>query len=266
MKGVVLAGGHGTRLLPMTRVTNKHLLPVYDRPMVYYPLEALAQSGIEEVMVVTGGNSAGAFVELLGNGREFGLKELAYGYQDGAGGIAAALALAEDFADGGPVAVFLGDNLTEGRIDGLVKEYEAQLERTRGRGARIVLAETEEARRFGVARFEGGGLREGRGRLAEIVEKPAEPPSRFAVIGLYFYDARVFDIIRTLKPSGRGELEITDVNNAYLRAGELEYSVLQGWWTDAGTVESLYRATRLVAERGANGRGPGQAGGGQRGA
>lgn len=255
IKGVVLAGGYGTRLLPMTRVTNKHLLPVYDRPMVYYPVEALSQAGIDEILLVTGGNSAGAFVELLGNGREFGLKELAYAYQDGAGGIAAALALAEDFADGEPIAVHLGDNLLQERIDPFIREFDSQLARSGGRGARIILKEIDEPQRFGVAQF-GTVDASGRPRLTEIVEKPLKPPSRSAVIGLYFFDRHVFDIIRTLKPSPRGEFEITDVNNAYLRAEQLEYSTLQGWWTDAGTVESLYRATCLVAETGANGRPP----------
>ena len=251
MKGVILAGGYGTRLLPMTRVTNKHLLPVYDRPMVYFPLQCLRNAGIDEIMLVTGGNSAGAFVELLGNGKEFGLKELAYAYQEGAGGIADALRLAEDFADGGPVAVALGDNIFEESLEPHVSAFRAQLARSSGRGARILLKDAPFPERFGVTRFDASGE-----RIVEIVEKPAAPPSRYAVAGAYFYDATVFDIIRTLKPSARGELEITDVNNAYLRSGRLEFSILHGWWTDAGTIESLYEATRLVAEHGANGEPP----------
>ena len=265
-KGVVLAGGNGTRLLPMTRVTNKHLLPVYDRPMVYYPLQCLHTAGIDEVLLVTGGNQAGGFVELLGNGREFGLQELAYAYQEGAGGIAQALSLAEDFADGRPLVVVLGDNLIEGTIVEAVNAFTRQLEVSGGRGGRILLKEVDDPERFGVACFEGNepiasesnaGAMHVRPRLTEIVEKPKGiPPSRFAVIGIYMYDATVFDIIRTLTPSGRNELEITDVNNAYLRRGELEWSVVDGWWSDAGTVDSLYRAARLVAEHGVNGAPP----------
>jgi len=257
MKGVILAGGYGTRLMPMTRVTNKHLLPVYDRPMVYYPIESLQTAGISEVLLVTGGNSPGAFLELLGNGREFGLKELSYTYQRGAGGIAEALGLAEDFADGQPIAVILGDNLFENSVADVAAAYEAQLARNRGRGARIALKEVRSPQRFGVPRFErldGHGAPSG--RVLEIIEKPKDPPSRYAVVGLYLYDASVFEIIRSLKPSARNELEITDVNNAYLQRGELEYSMLEGWWSDAGTIESLHHASQLVATRGANGKGP----------
>ncbi len=242
MKGVILAGGYGTRLLPMTRVTNKHLLPVYDRPMVFFPLETLRDAGITEVMLVTGGNQAGDFVELLGSGKQFGLTELAYAYQEGAGGIADALRLAEDFTDGEPMVVVLGDNIIEGSIAEVVSEYREQLDRE-GSGARIILKEVDDPQRFGVAEFDA------QGRLTGIIEKPADPPSRQAVIGIYLYDNQVFDIIHTLKPSARGELEITDVNNRYLSRGQLEYSVLEGWWSDAGTIESLYRSTQLVAEK-----------------
>jgi len=247
LKGVVLAGGFGTRLLPMTRVINKHLLPVYDRPMVHYPIECLQLAGIDDVLLVTGGEHAGSFVELLGDGRELGLRELAYAYQKGAGGIAAALALAEDFAAGEPLVVVLGDNIIENPIGPMVQLYQNQLEQNAGQGAHIILKEIPDAQRFGVARFESDG------KLVEIIEKPTEPPSRMAVIGVYMYDARVFDIIRELKPSTRNELEITDVNNAYVKWGDLEYSILDGYWTDAGTVESLHTAANMVRQYGANG-------------
>ncbi|MFG0331525.1 MAG: sugar phosphate nucleotidyltransferase [Phycisphaerales bacterium] len=247
MKGVILAGGAGTRLLPMTRVTNKHLLPVYDRPMVYYPIELLRRAGIEEILLVCGGNSAGSFVDLLGAGAEFGLKELAYAYQEGPRGIADALRLAEDFADGLPVVVGLGDNIVQYGIRPAVEAFARQLEANAGRGARILLSEVNDPSRFGVARFD-----EQSGRLAEIIEKPDSPPSRLAVMGYYLYDASVFELIESLEPSKRNEYEITDVNNLYLERDLLEWSVHPGWWTDAGTVRSLYRATRLVAESGAN--------------
>ena len=236
MKGVILAGGLGTRLHPLTRVTNKHLLPVYDRPMIFYPLHTLVEAGIGEILLVTGGNNAGDFLRLLGDGREFGLRHLHYTYQRGEGGIAEALGLAEDFADGAPVCVILGDNLLQRSIRPAVERYEE-----RGRGATILLKEVPDPERFGVPVFEAG-------RIAAIEEKPRVPASRFAVIGVYLYDARVFEIIRGLAPSERGELEITDVNNRYLAWGELTHEVIDGWWTDAGTVESLYRATALVAE------------------
>ncbi len=232
----MLAGGLGSRLHPMTRVTNKHLLPVYDRPMIYYPLQTLVEAGVTEILLVTGGNNAGDFLRLLGNGRELGIRHLHYTYQPGEGGIAEALGLAEDFADGGPVCVLLGDNLLQRSIRPHVTAFAA-----RPRGAMILLKEVPDPERFGVPRFEGA-------RLVAIEEKPAEPPSRFAVIGAYFYDARVFDIVRGLTPSARNELEITDVNNAYLAWGELASAVVDGWWTDAGTVESLHRAAALVAE------------------
>jgi glucose-1-phosphate thymidylyltransferase len=242
MKGVVLAGGLGTRLAPMTRVTNKHLLPVYDRPMIYYPIQTLVEAGIAEILLVTGGNNAGDFLRLLGNGRDFGLKHLHYTYQEGEGGIAAALGLAEDFADGGPICVVLGDNILERSIRPAVERYA----RT-GRGGLVLLKEVPDPGRFGVPVFEGE-------RIVRIEEKPKRPGSRYAVIGVYIYDARVFEIIRTLKPSGRGELEITDVNNAYLGWGELDHAFVDGWWTDAGAVESLFRAAGLVAQQRAEGR------------
>jgi glucose-1-phosphate thymidylyltransferase len=240
MRGVVLAGGLGSRLLPLTKVTNKHLLPVYDRPMIYNPIQALANAGIEEIMLVTGGNSAGDFLKLLGNGKDFSLKRLNYSYQEGEGGIADALRLAEHFVDGEPVCVILGDNIIEGNIARAADAFRNQRE-----GAKILLKEVKNPQRFGVPVLEGN-------RVVKIEEKPANPRSSYAVTGMYFYDARVFDIIKTLKPSGRGELEITDVNNAYIAAGALSWDLLEGWWTDAGTIESLYLANQLVAQTGAN--------------
>ena len=240
MKGVVLAGGLGTRLAPLTRVTNKHLLPIYNKPMIFYPLECLVGAGITEIMLVTGGEDAGDFLRLLGNGREFGLNDLHYTYQAGEGGIADALRLAEHFADGGKVVVMLGDNIVERGIGRFVDAFAAQ-----PGGAKLLLKEVPDPMRFGVAEVKGG-------RLVAIDEKPDRPKSNLAVTGIYMYDNRVFDIIRTLRPSGRGELEITDVNNAYIRQGDMTYEILEGWWTDAGTFESLDRAWRLVAESGAN--------------
>lgn len=241
MKGVVLAGGLGTRLLPLTKVTNKHLLPVYDKPMIYYPIECLVNAGIEDIMLVTGGNSAGDFLQLLGNGREFGLKDLHYTYQQGGNaGIADALRLAENFADGERIVVVLGDNIIEGNIRRAVADFSRQ-----DKGAKVLLKQVTDPQRFGVAELADG-------KVVGIEEKPQQPKSEYAVIGIYMYDDQVFDIIRTVKPSHRGELEITDVNNAYVRQGTLTYEILQGWWTDAGTLESLYRATRLVAQGGAN--------------
>ncbi len=234
IKGVILAGGLGTRMLPSTRVTNKHLLPVYDRPMIYYPIQTLVDAGIDEILLVTGGHHAGDFLQLLGNGRGVGIRELHYTYQEGEAGIADALRLAEDFADGGRICVILGDNLIEKGVARSAERFAGQ-----PAGARIVLKEVPDAERFGVVELEGE-------RIVRIIEKPKQPPTNLAVTGVYFYDARVFDIIRTLQPSGRGEFEITDVNNAYLQAGQLEYDVLDGWWTDAGTFESLYRAATLV--------------------
>ena len=240
MKGVVLAGGLGTRLLPLTKVTNKHLLPVYDKPMIFYPIQALVNAGVAEIMLVTGGNSAGDFLKLLGNGKEFGLKHLDYTYQEGEGGIADALRLAEYFADRKPVCVMLGDNIIEGNILAAAKAFRQQQQ-----GAKILLKEVKDPQRFGVPVLEGK-------RVVRIEEKPANPQSSYAVTGVYFYDASVFDIIKTLKPSGRGELEITDVNNAYIAAGTLTWDVLDGWWTDAGTIESLHLANQLVSRTGAN--------------
>ncbi len=235
MKGVMLAGGLGTRLHPMTRVTNKHLLPVYDRPMIYYPLQQLVAAGLTEILLVAGGNSAGDFLKLLGNGREFGLRHLHYTYQEGQGGIAEALGLAEDFSDGEPLCVILGDNLFQESLTPYVRQYAQRRE-----GAMLLLKEVDDAERFGVAEFDGD-------LLVRVVEKPADPPSNLAVTGCYFFDEKVFEIIRTLTPSARGELEITDVNNAYILAGDMDYRILEGWWTDAGTIPSLYRAARLVA-------------------
>ena len=235
MKGVVLAGGLGTRLLPMTRVTNKHLLPVYDRPMIYYPLQQLVHAGIREILVVTGGDHAGDFLKLLRNGNDFGLEHLRYGYQEGEGGIAQALGLAEHFAGGAPIVVMLGDNLFQHSLADAIDAY-----RSRPDGAMILLKEVDDPERFGVARMDGG-------RVVEIVEKPTNPPSRLAVTGCYMYDSGVFEIIASLTPSERGELEITDVNNRYIARGEMRHRVLAGWWTDAGTVSSLHRAATLVA-------------------
>ena len=240
MKGVVLAGGTGSRLFPTTRVTNKHLLPVYDRPMVYYPIQTLVNAGITEILLVTGGKNAGDFLRLLGNGRDFGLKHLNYTYQEGEGGIAEALGLAEHFADGEPICVILGDNIIESNICDAVQNFRKQRS-----GARILLKEATDAHRFGVAEIRGS-------HVIGIEEKPKSPKSNYAVVGIYLYDATVFEKIRRLKPSGRGELEITDVNNFYIQEGALTYEVLEGWWTDAGTFDSLLRASNLVAKSGAN--------------
>lgn len=240
MKGVILAGGLGTRLHPLTLVTNKHLLPVFNKPMVFYPIEALVKAGINDILLVTGGNNAGDFLRLLGNGSDFGLKHLNYTYQKGEGGIADALALAEHFADGDKIVVILGDNILEKSIRKPVENFRKQEE-----GAKILLKRVPDPERFGVAEVKGS-------RVVGIEEKPKKPKSEYAVIGIYMYDFRVFDIIRTLKPSGRDELEITDVNNVYIREGILSWEEMEGWWTDAGTFESLYRANRLVKEGGAN--------------
>ena len=240
MKGIILAGGLGTRLYPLTKITNKHLLPVYDRPMIYYPIQALINVDIKDILLVTGGRRAGDFLRLLGNGREFGLKHVHYTYQESEGGIADALALAEDFADGDPVCVILGDNIIEKSVRRAADAFRKQ-----GSGAKIILKETNEARRFGVAEIRDG-------RVVGIEEKPERPKSNYAVTGIYFYDGKVFDIVRTLKPSGRGELEITDVNNDYIARGEMTYDFLEGWWTDAGTIESIHRASNLVKDTGAN--------------
>ena len=240
MKGVILAGGLGTRLYPLTKITNKHLLPVHDKPMIYYPLQALVNAGIRDILIVTGGNNAGDFLRLLGNGKEFGLQHINYTYQEGEGGIAAALDLAEYFSKGQKICVVLGDNIIETNIRRAVDAFEKQEQ-----GAMIMLKEVTDAHRFGVPEILGE-------RIVRIEEKPKVPPSNYAVIGIYMYDPDVFRIIKTLKPSHRGELEITDVNNEYIRKGTLTYSYLEGWWTDAGTFDSLLRASNLVAESGAN--------------
>ena len=240
MKGVILAGGLGTRLFPLTKVTNKHLLPVYDKPMIYYPLQTLINAGIDDILIVTGGNSAGDFLKLLGNGKEFGLRHINYTYQEGEGGIAEALRLAEFFAAGDKVCVVLGDNIIERNIRKAVEVFQTQ----KG-GAKILLKEVPDPQRFGVAALEGN-------RIVSVEEKPKEPKSNYAVIGIYLYDRTVFDIIKTLRPSGRGELEITDVNNRYIQEGLMTWDLLEGWWTDAGTFESLLRANLLVSETGAN--------------
>jgi len=240
MKGVILAGGTGSRLYPLTRVTNKHLLPVFDRPMIFYPLQSLVNAGMRDILLVTGGQNAGDFLRLLGNGKDFGLKHINYTYQEGEGGIADALRLAEHFADGEAICVVLGDNIIETNIVAACEKFQQQR-----RGAHIILKEVSDPQRFGVPVFAGE-------KIIRIEEKPATPASRYAVIGIYMYDATVFDRIRTLKPSARGELEITDVNNQYLREGLLSYSILEGWWTDAGTFDSLLRANQLVADGGAN--------------
>ncbi|HXG85368.1 MAG TPA: sugar phosphate nucleotidyltransferase [Pyrinomonadaceae bacterium] len=240
MKGVVLAGGLGSRLKPLTKVTNKHLLPVHNQPMIYYPIQTLINAGIDDIMIVTGGNSAGDFLKLLGNGKDFGLKHINYTYQEGEGGIADALSLVEHFAAGESICVVLGDNIIEGNIRKAADDYEAQ-----GAGAKILLKQVHDPQRFGVPELKGD-------RVLQIEEKPSNPKSDFAVIGIYFYDRTVFDIIKTLEPSNRGELEITDVNNHYINRGEMSWNELSGWWTDAGTFESLLHATNLVAKTGAN--------------
>jgi glucose-1-phosphate thymidylyltransferase len=232
MKGVILAGGTGSRLLPLTKVTNKHLLPVYDRPMIFYPLQKLIDAGIEEIMIVSGRGHAGHFLELLGSGAAFGVR-LTYEIQDGAGGIAQALGLARKWAQGDSIAVILGDNIFEDDFREKITSFTS--------GGRIFLKEVPDANRFGVAQVEGD-------RVIGIEEKPKEPKSNLAVTGLYLYDSAVFEIISTLKPSARGELEITDVNNAYIARGAMGFSVLEGFWSDAGTFDSLMRASLMVQE------------------
>ena len=239
MKGIVLAGGLGTRLHPLTKVTNKHLLPIYDRPMIYYPIEMMVDAGIRDILIVTGGKNAGEFLRLLGNGKEFGLNHINYTYQEGEGGIAAALSLAEFFADQHPICVILGDNIVERSISQYVENFRKQ-----GAGARILLKEVSDPQRFGVPEIRGK-------QIIRIDEKPANPASKYAVTGIYMYDPEVFSIIKTLKPSGRGELEITDVNNCYIEKGKMQYDILDGWWTDAGTFESLLRASNLVCQNAA---------------
>lgn len=244
MKGVVLAGGTGSRLDPLTRITNKHLLPIYDRPMVAYAIEALVHAGIREIMLVTGGTHAGEFLRLLGNGHEYGIDRLLYAYQERAAGIAEALGLAERFVEGERTVVMLADNVVERSIGPAVERFRRQ-----GAGARIQLAhvgDPDHLRHLGVPALEDG-------RVTHIVEKPADPPSEFAVTGIYFYDAGVFEIISTLEPSGRGELEITDVNNRYVEQGTMEYDVLEGFWGDAGeSIDAYYEVNDFVRAHGAN--------------
>ncbi len=238
MRGVVLAGGIGSRLFPLTRVTNKHLLPVYDKPMIFYPLQTLVAAGIRDVLIVTGSASIGDFLRLLRNGEDFGFERLTFASQTGEGGIADALRLAEEFAAGERICVILGDNIIEGGIGAARERFEHQ------DGAKILLKQVPDPERFGVPVFEDG-------RIVRIEEKPKHPKSGYAVIGIYFYDRTVFDRIRKLKPSGRGEYEITDVNNSYLAEGKLHHELLEGWWTDAGTFESLWQANSLVREKAA---------------
>ncbi|UCB56907.1 MAG: NTP transferase domain-containing protein [Candidatus Omnitrophota bacterium] len=237
MKGIVLAGGLGKRLGPLTKITNKHLLPIFHQPMVYYPIQTLVEAGIRDILVVTGGNHAGEFLRLLGNGEQFGLKHINYTYQEGEGGIAAALGLAEHFAEGQKIAVILGDNIIEKSIKSHVDKFKNQKE-----GARIIIKEVKDPHRFGVVELEDD-------KILSIEEKPKKPKTNYIVTGIYMYDAQVFDIIKTLEPSARNELEITDVNNAYLGRNQLHYDILDGWWTDAGAHESLLRANNLVAEK-----------------
>ncbi len=241
MKGVILAGGMGTRLDPMTRVTNKHLLPIYNKPMIYYPIECLVNAGISDIMVVTGGNKAGDFLELLGDGNELGVNGLHYTYQKGAGGIAHALGLTKEFADGEKIVVVLGDNIIEKNIRKSVADFFTQK-----KGAKILLKEVSDPHRFGVAEIDQNN------KVISIEEKPKNPKSNFAVIGIYMFDNQIFDIISTLKPSQRGELEITDVNNFYLQQGTMTADILEGWWSDAGTIESWNRVNRLIEQSGAN--------------
>jgi glucose-1-phosphate thymidylyltransferase len=233
MKGVILAGGTGSRLFPLTKVTNKHLLPVGQEPMIFHPILKLRDAGVLEILVVTGLEHMGDVVNLLGSGREFGCR-FTYKVQDEAGGIAQALGLAENFAAGEPVCVLLGDNVFQDPIVPFVRAFGRQR-----RGARIVLKQVKDPQRYGVAEVKGS-------RITQIVEKPKVPRSDLAVTGIYFYDGGVYDLVRRLKPSARGELEITDVNNAYLRRRALRYDVLRGWWTDAGTFESLHLANELI--------------------
>ena len=237
MKGIILAGGLGSRLYPLTYATNKHLLPVYDQPMVYYPIQTLVSAGIDEIMVVTGGPHAGDFIPVLRNGHDFGIRQLEYAYQADQGGIAEALSFAQTFADDEPICVILGDNTTDADIRPAVEGFNG--------GATIFLKEVPDPHRFGCPVFADDDP----SRIIEIQEKPRNPRSKYAVTGLYIYDSSVFEYIPTLEPSGRGELEITDVNNHYLHDGQLHWHELDGFWSDAGTFESLYRTTRYWAEK-----------------
>ncbi len=241
MKGVILAGGLGTRLHPLTRITNKHLLPVFDKPMIYYPIQTLVDAHVREIMIVTGGAYAGEFLRLIGNGHEFGLSGIQYAYQEGEGGIADALKLTEHFVGKDKFVVVLGDNILGGTLRKAAESFDKQK-----RGAKILLKEVSDPQHYGNPAFRGN-------RLVAIREKPKKPSSNFAVTGIYFYDSQVFDIVRKLKPSARGELEITDVNNAYVRRNQMTYDVLEGWWGDAGeSIEAYLRINRMVAEYGAN--------------
>ncbi len=231
MKGIVLAGGTGSRLYPLTKVTNKHLLPVGEKPMIYHPIEKLLEAGIQEILIVTGTEHMGDVVNLLGSGKDFGCR-FTYKVQDEAGGIAQALGLAENFAGDDPVVVILGDNIFEHSLQKAMDNYE-------GAGAQILIQEVHDPERYGVAELDGD-------RVISIEEKPKNPKSNYAVTGIYFYDATVYECIKTLKPSGRGELEITDVNNHYIAKGVMKSSVLEGWWTDAGTPESYRHANELA--------------------
>lgn len=237
MKGIILAGGTGSRLDPLTRVTNKHLLPVYNKPMIHYPIETLVSAGITDIMIISGKGHAGHFLEYLKSGEEFGAR-FSYGVQEKAGGIAEALGLCEDFADRGKVAVMLGDNILEDNITKAVKDFEAQ-----DKGAKIFLKEVDNPKSFGVAEIDGE-------KITSIVEKPTKPKSNWAVIGLYMYDNQVWDVVKKLKPSGRGELEITDVNNFYVQQGSMSFEKLSGWWGDGGeSFDSLLAAANLVANK-----------------
>lgn len=233
MKGIILAGGLGTRLSPLTKITNKHLLPVWNKPMIYYPMNTLVKAGIKDILIVTGGNNAGDFLRLLGNGKEFGLKHLNYTYQEKEGGIAEALGLAEHFVGGDKIVVILGDNIVEQNIKGAVERFDKQ-----PKGARIFLKQVPDPERFGVVELKGN-------KVIRIVEKPKKAKSNYIGIGIYMYDNQVFNMIKTLEPSHRGELEITDVNNTYIKQETMEFEIISGQWTDAGTFYSLMRANLL---------------------
>jgi glucose-1-phosphate thymidylyltransferase len=236
MKGVILAGGLGTRLHPLTRITNKHLLPIYKKPMIYYPIEMLIEAGITDIMIVTGGNNAGDFLRLIGNGKAFGLSRIHYTYQEGEGGIAEALGLTEDFIENDKMVVILGDNILEKGIGQAVTAFAEQ-----EKGARVLLTAVDNPSEYGIVQLNGN-------KIVRIIEKPQDPPTNLAVVGVYMYPPDVFDIVKTLEPSARGELEITDVNNAYLKRGELEHELIEGFWIDAGeSHEALLQANVTVA-------------------
>ncbi len=236
MKGVILAGGNGTRLHPLTFATNKHLLPVFDQPMIFYPIQTLLKAGIKDIMIIASGDKAGHFIGVLKNGKEYGIRHLEYGFQEGAGGISQALAIAEDFADGEPIVAILGDNTTDADITSAVKKFKD--------GATIFVKKVPDPERFGVPVFSKDGK-----TMIQIEEKPKNPKSDFAVVGVYIYDVHCFDYIRSLKPSARGELEITDLNNIYLEKGKLNWEELKGFWNDAGTFESLLKSNLYWAKK-----------------